>query len=293
MNANKTPICTRETALFIIGAANNPARLAKRIDALARYAPAGSDWRRYALDFAAFLKTGNAPFSILAADGNKKLSFLAFSSLALASCPGAGACKTTCYSLKAWRYPAAFFRQLQNYRLLRTNSGRAQIREAFAEHKTRARKLGKSRVDFRLYVDGDFSSAADVRFWFDLLRANPWLQAYGYSKSFKQILAAGNSAPANYQLNISSGHNSGAATVARIEAYAAARGNFIAVDTTRVYKYSEMTSKAYRAEIRQASRAQGINRVFPCPGNCDACTPQGHACGRPDFKGVTIAVQMH
>jgi hypothetical protein len=58
--------------------------------------------------------TGIPPFSVIRVDGNKKLPFFAFSSLAIADCPGKGECKRYCYSLKAWRFPNAFFRQLQN-----------------------------------------------------------------------------------------------------------------------------------------------------------------------------------
>jgi hypothetical protein len=66
--------------------------------------------------------TGKPPFSvIIVANGNKKLPFFAFSSLAIADCPGKGTCQGYCYSLKAWRYPAAFFRQLQNSLLMRHN----------------------------------------------------------------------------------------------------------------------------------------------------------------------------
>ena len=34
------------------------------------------------------------------------------------ACPGAGSCVDWCYSLRAWRNPQAFFRQLQNTLLM-------------------------------------------------------------------------------------------------------------------------------------------------------------------------------
>lgn len=65
------------------------------------------------------------PWGIVAAKGNGKLPFAAYSTAPMASCPGAGGCATNvnpsteklkgyCYSFKAWRYPDAFARQFRN-----------------------------------------------------------------------------------------------------------------------------------------------------------------------------------
>jgi hypothetical protein len=64
------------------------------------------------------------PWGILAAKGNQKLPFVAYSTLPMASCPGAGSCavgltddgakKGYCYSFTAWRYPDSFARQFRN-----------------------------------------------------------------------------------------------------------------------------------------------------------------------------------
>ena len=63
------------------------------------------------------------PWGILAADGNQKLPFVAYSTLPMASCPGAGGCQVVlvdnrkqgyCYSFTAWRYPDSFARQFRN-----------------------------------------------------------------------------------------------------------------------------------------------------------------------------------
>lgn len=290
---SKPKIFSRETMHHISAAADNIESLYIRVSALVRYAPRGSDWEKYGRRFLDYLDSGIPRFSILAGDGNKKLSFLAFSSLALMSCPGAGACKNWCYSLKAWRYPAAYFRQLQNYRLMKTARGRRLIAADFEQYRAAAVKHKLETVPFRLYVDGDFSSAADVRFWFGFLAENSWLEAYGYSKSFKQILAAANSAPDNYLLNISSGHKHGLKLTAQISALEFTRGNFIALELGKVFDYSEMTGAEYKSAIRAAAKSLGIDKVFPCPGNCDTCTPRGHACGRKAFKGIPIAVQNH
>ena len=119
-------------------------------------------------------RNGPAPFSIFSEKGNKKLPFYAFSSLQGFDCPGAGEClysfgnarlpenfaKGWCYSFKAWRYPAAFFRQLQNSLLLRSAAGRALIGKEFQE-------IPQGRP-LRLYVDGDFANLTILRFWMDL-----------------------------------------------------------------------------------------------------------------------------
>ena len=135
---------------------------------------------------------GQPRFSIFAKDGNGKLPFLAFSSL-----PGAGESLTFCYSFKAWRYPAAFCRMAQNAMLLRSPAGRAAILATLDTFKPPSGSL-----DFRLYVDGDFHSVECVREWFAAVAARPWLKAYGYSKSFFEILEAAQTVelPANYRL---------------------------------------------------------------------------------------------
>ena len=79
---------------------------AARVNSWAYHAKRLADW--LADDMA-----GAAPFSVFAR-GNSKLPFFAFSALPFVTCPGMGACAKFCYSLRAWRYPAAFFRQLQN-----------------------------------------------------------------------------------------------------------------------------------------------------------------------------------
>jgi hypothetical protein len=53
-------------------------------------------------------------WGIVAAKGNKKLPFAAYSELPMATCEGAGSCQSYCYSFKALRYPAAFVRQFLN-----------------------------------------------------------------------------------------------------------------------------------------------------------------------------------
>ena len=69
-------------------------------------------------------------WGIIAGKGNQKLPFAAYSTLPMATCPGAGTCSVMvdpvagrfsspsgtgyCYSVKAWRYPDAWARQFRN-----------------------------------------------------------------------------------------------------------------------------------------------------------------------------------
>lgn len=160
-------------------------------------------------------------FSIFA-QGNTKLPYLAFSTLPGITCPGAGSCLVSegnkpdprrrwqggwCYSFKAWRYPDAFFRQLGNTILLRSEAGRAHIARVFALWaSTRGKIAGGETV--RLYVDGDMDSVETIKFWMDRCKEHAHVRAYGYSKSWHLFLRydkLGYGWPSNYTLNLSEG----------------------------------------------------------------------------------------
>jgi hypothetical protein len=224
-------------------------------------------------------------------EGNGKLPFYSFSTLPGVTCPGAGACLTYCYSYKAWRYPAAFARQVQNAYLMRF--GKLAIHSAL-DALTKAKPEG---FDMRLYVDGDFSSIEDVSFWMAEFNAYPMIKGYGYSKSFAILLGFdtalglhGGKWPSNYMLNISSGHNASAEMVSYVKALPITRGEFIAVDIGHKVKSSDYGTKATNDAIR---KAMGTTKVFPCPGQCGSCTGKGHACGMDAFKGKVIAIAVH
>lgn len=244
-------------------------------------------WQYSFSKFAAVLDDQNPRFAVFALGGNSKLPFVAFSTLPGVTCPGAGECLDFCYSFRAWRYPAAFFRQLQNAYLLRF-APRVITREF--ETIAAARPEG---FDFRLYVDGDFANIDDVVFWMSLLRATPSARAYGYSKSFAMLLAYdtvySGQWPSNYQLNISSGHNSSAAMVDYVRALPITRGEFRAVSVGRKVKGSDHGTPAINALLR----ANSAEKIFPCPGTCGTCTGKGHACGMPALKGRVIAIAIH
>lgn len=231
-------------------------------------------------------------FAVFALNGNSKLPFVSFSVLPGVTCPGAGDCLDYCYSYRAWRYPAAFARQAQNTYLVRFNKA-AIINQLNAINQLQEYSNG---YDLRLYVDGDFDSVETVKFWFDTLKVNPKIRAYGYSKSFEQIRDYYNKGlgfPDNYQLNLSGGHCHGESLVNELKQYSITRGEFIAVNIGRTVT-SDMHGKPdTNKAIREVMALQGVNKVFPCPGSCGTCTGSGHACGLPKLKGVTIAIAIH
>ena len=224
-----------------------------------------------------------SPFAIWNLNGNIKLPFAAFSALPQVSCPGAGPCLFYCYSFKSWRYPAPYFRQLINTLLMATEYGRQVIATATA-------KLPEN-IAIRLYVDGDFADVAQVGFWMEQIRKRPDLSVYGYSKSWRELLAYKGAWPTNYLLNLSNGGNAEHLRddVAKLPI---ARGDFIAVDIDGKLagKYAD---KAYKVAVRASAKKAGIDRPFVCPGKCGACTKTGHFCGRSDTSGVSVVIGVH
>ena len=236
--------------------------------------------------FYGWLKTGGIgetgvklPFSVFTV-GNMKLPFLNFSTLPAVTCSGAGSCLNWCYSFKAWRYPSAFFRQCQNtllmfdFDIIENELNKTLSRSKFS-------KLNK--IDFRLYVDGDFNTVQDVKNWMGLIRKNPKLNSYGYSKSlnhFFMLHENGYKFPKNYVLNLSTGgiYDS---LFQFLEPLPFVRGVFKAVDL------KNGTFKDYRKQNKN-------KKIFVCPLKCGECTSIGHACGNLDvFKNYEIVIQTH
>lgn len=240
-------------------------------------------WAYHAHKFQRFLDTGKPEFSVFA-DGNKKLSFKAWSVLPLVSCPGAGACAKFCYSFKAWRYPAAFFRQAQNLWLLNHEPCTGIIEEEWM-------KLPKD-VTVRLYVDGDIHDTKTLAFWFKMLELRPDIKAYGYSKSWDLFLRwheLGQPFPPNYKLNLSSDSRYGEGKRRQMKELPCTRGDFLTVAIDKLAAKAGYKTREYKKAVRNAVG----KRVFVCPGTCDTCTPQGHACGLDSFKNVPIAIGLH
>jgi len=237
--------------------------------------------------------------------GNIKLPFWAFSTLPVITCPGMGACEFFCYSLKAWRHPHAFMRQLVNTLRLLTTAGRQQLATAF-----HSLPIGST---VRLYVDGDIDSKDTLRFWFGLVSARQDLAVYGYSKSWQLFLdwqASGREFPANYILNLSSGSRYDDAMLDQMRQLPIVRGHdtdivgageFLAVKSTVKMPKGDTAAEikadsnwaAYSGSIRQAAAAAGMGKVWVCPGKCGDCMPSGeHACGTAKIS-LPIIIGLH
>lgn len=253
----------------------------------------GVDWIEYLTRLKHFLVDGIPRFTINKETGNSKLPFVAFSALpGKRFCPGAGDCLKFCYSFRAWRYPAAFCRMVQNTVLLNTASGRAKISADLI--RLSGKKKYINGLTFRLYVDGDFRHLTDLGFWFELLAANPIIQAYGYSKSFLVILEhvkKGGILPANYTLNISGGNRHQSRTIDKIRALPITRGEFLSIPMNHIKP--ENGRLHTRAQIQREYIATTGGKAFICPGQCGDCVKlKGdnlHFCGGDNPLPVAIA----
>ncbi len=226
------------------------------------------------------------PFKVLT-QGNNKLSFLSFSTLPLITCPGAEDCKIYCYSLKAWRYPAAFFRQCQNTILMKYNFN--IIAKYLNKYNDIAIK-NNAKIDFRLYVDGDFNCTNDLINWMSLLKVCKNIKSYGYSKSkhlFLELHNQGFKYPDNYKLNLSNGSKFDFLDNDLLKLYFV-RGRFMSYKFDKKVNVEDLT-KEHKKEIRNNFK----NKVFICPGLCDSCTNIGHACGSDKFDNMDIIIPVH
>ena len=234
--------------------------------------------------------------TVFVLDGNAKLPFVAFSTLPLLTCPGKGACAVWCYSLKAWRNPHAFMRQLINTLRLLTVAGRNQIVKAW-------HSLPQGAI-VRLYVDGDIDSKRTMAFWFQLLIARSDIRCYGYSKSWEIFLDwndSGRPFPDNYILNLSGGSKYGSDTLAKMAELPIVRGEFLAVDTelsmpkgrTSADIKNAPTWGEYSRQARAAAANMGMGKVWVCPGRCGDCMGNGeHACGNPNIT-IPVIIAVH
>lgn len=214
--------------------------------------------------------------------GNTKLNYTNWSTLPGFTCPGAGDCLGFCYSFKAWRYPAAFLRQLSGTLLLKFD--RRTIIKEWA-------KLRKGDV-VRLYVDGDIDSLETLQFWCNLCIQRPDLRVYGYSKSWHLLTAwhdAGRTFPPNYVLNVSSGSrfDDDADMKSRVMGLPIARGEFIAIPIEGEYAkgFARYSDPAYHAAVLKAGREAGYTKAVSCPGNCNTCGNGLHWCSGLDANG--------
>ena len=220
-------------------------------------------------------ETNKLPFNVFKI-GNSKLPFLNFSTLPIVTCAGSGECEIYCYSLKAWRYPSAFLSQVQNTLLMFDFD---IIKNEFKKVLNRPKFQNLNKIDFRLYVDGDFSNNTDLINWMELLKENKKVNSYGYSKSlniFLDVTDDGYKIPSNYVLNLSNGGIYDSLKQFLINKDFV-RGNFTAV----------------RGDIKTI-RKQFNNKVFVCLGDCGSCTKIGHACGNMDvFNKMEIVIPIH
>tara|TARA_R110002096_G_scaffold416485_2_gene619011 strand:- start:846 stop:1709 length:864 start_codon:yes stop_codon:yes gene_type:complete len=234
----------------------------------------------YVAKFYGWLKGGgNLPFSVFTV-GNMKLPFLNFSTLPAVTCGGAGDCLNWCYSFKAWRYPSAFLRQCMNTLLMFEFD---TIEAELIKITSRPKFAKLDKIDFRLYVDGDFHTVENLVDWMELMRKMPKINSYGYSKSLNHFFTlheSGFKFPVNYVLNLSSGGIYESLNQF-LQPLPFVRGEFKAVNL------NGGTWSDYRKQNKN-------KKIFVCPLKCGECTSIGHACGNlSTFKNYDIVIAQH
>ena len=238
------------------------------------------------------LEQKKANFSVFI-KGNIKLPFWAFSVLPEFTCPGAGDCLKFCYSFKAWQYPSAFARQIQNTLFLKFC--KRVIIEAFKRLKW---KSGDYVKQLRLYVDGDIDSIETLLFWWNLLKQRPDVSAYGYSKSFEIFIEAdrrGIAPPANYVVNLSSGSKyENTETKENFSGLPVVRGEFTAIHLSGdAAKFAKTNSRyddpQYYRAMREEGKKQGYKKFAICPGKCGDCGNGKPFCAGMDSNGKPSA----
>ena len=243
-------------------------------------------WRYYLERQAKSYLAGKIPGEVFKSGGNRKLPFFAWSTLPIVTCPGAGDCVNWCYSLKAWRYPAAFLRQAAN--TLRLRFAKRSIIEAVQSL--------PPNTTVRLYVDGDFDCESTAIFWANLMRQRPDVDWYGYSKSLHILAAVGELFPPNYALNLSSGSMfpRESAEYRAVAAMPFTRGEFLAIPIAGKHPrgFARYQSAEYHREVRKAAKAAGLAGAFSCPGDCGPCGHGRHMCGRVEFHNP-IVIGIH
>jgi len=243
-------------------------------------------WRYYLERQAKSYLAGKIPGEVFKSGGNRKLPFFAWSTLPIVTCPGAGDCVNWCYSLKAWRYPAAFLRQAAN--TLRLRFAKRSIIEAVQSL--------PPNTTVRLYVDGDFDCESTAIFWANLMRQRPDVDWYGYSKSLHILAAVGELFPPNYALNLSSGSMfpRESAEYRAVAAMPFTRGEFLAIPIAGKHPrgFARYQSAEYHREVRKAAKAAGLSGAFSCPGDCGPCGHGRHMCGRVEFYNP-IVIGIH
>ena len=154
----------------------------------------------------------------------------------------------------------------------------------------------KTNSSFRLYVDGDFSTVNDVKFWFNLLKTREDISCYGYSKSWDLIYDCKGNYPNNYNLNLSSGGKAQNTSKADMLTLSITRGEFIAVPVSKLAKDKQkirFSLPEYHQEVRQQGKALTGTNGFSCPGKCGDCASGSHACGSSKFAGIPIYIGVH
>ena len=220
------------------------------------------------------------------------------------TCKGAGACLSFCYSLNSLRMGGAFVRWVCNM-ILEDDKYLHVIKSAF-EYSITKKKIctdefkKDGRITFRLYNDGDFPNKRIIKFWMDLLKDNPSVSAYGYSKSLQDLYLyqKENPIPKNYVLNISDGAN----MINTLYKELLLKCDFVRGEFRGIKSHLGKISptKLNRKQIKELSnqakeefKLKKSAKVFVCRGLCNSCSSAGHVCGSKKFNDFVVITPIH
>lgn len=117
------------------------------------------------------------------------------------TCPMAGKCKVGCYAQSGgYVWPAAVKSHHENLKL--------SLSESFVDEIDGEIKRKRERPDYiRIHDSGDFYSLEYIKKWFEIMRRNPEIRFYAYTKMvplFKKLFKAG-AVPNNFTVIYSFG----------------------------------------------------------------------------------------
>jgi len=202
-----------------------------------------------------------SPFHLLTE--NAKVGAPAWSVLPVVTCGGAGTCKSYCYSLKAWRNPAAVGRQIQNTIIARLATTCSRYRVAFMQiMEDEIKKWGRkrhARKHIRLHVDGDMWTVEYLKMWAEIVASCPDSMVYTYTKAFEvwseyDRLYGSITLPENLRVRLSTDHRYGNADVVRLVEH---------MHTTVGYFHTYTHANARDARV--------CGYMAECEGGCKAC----------------------
>ena len=201
----------------------------------------------------------SAPYNLLTITA--KAGAPCWSIAPVVSCAGAGACKNYCYSLKAWRNPCAYARQIQNTIIAALAVKLGNRREDFIRAIVKLADMHAKRgyKHIRIHVDGDMFNIEYLKIWTEIAQECTDTVFYAYTKAFEVFKGYGDlygeiTMPDNLTVRLSSDHKYSDASLIRYMEH---------IHTTVGYFHTYTHANARDARV--------CGYMAECEGGCKAC----------------------